>query len=94
MHSRFDTTLRRDDALRRLSDILTVRLVGGRDKDRGYTAPAAIGERHYWDAVGRLWPELVASTFNRERHLARPVCLPETVRDAECRDSMFITTVR
>ena len=53
-----------DDALRRLSDILTVRLVGRRDRDRGYTVPAAIGERHYWDAVGRLWPELVASTFD------------------------------
>jgi hypothetical protein len=53
-----------DDALRRLSDILTVRLVGGRDRDRGHTVPAAIGERHYWDAVGRLWSELVASTFD------------------------------
>jgi hypothetical protein len=28
-----------DDALRRLSDILTVRLVGRRDRDRGYTVP-------------------------------------------------------
>ncbi|MFD7409828.1 sulfotransferase family protein [Streptomyces sp. NPDC059866] len=53
-----------DDALRRLSDILTVRLVGRRDRDRGHTVPAAIGERHYWDAVGRLWSELVASTFD------------------------------
>ncbi len=53
-----------DDALRRLSDILTVRLAGRRDRDRGYTVPAAIGERHYWDAVGRLWSELVASTFD------------------------------
>jgi omega-hydroxy-beta-dihydromenaquinone-9 sulfotransferase len=35
-----------DDALRRLSDMLTVRLVGRRDRDRGYTVPAAIGERH------------------------------------------------
>jgi hypothetical protein len=52
-----------DDALRRLSDILTVRLAGRRDTDRGYTVPVAIGERHYWDAVGRLWPELVASTL-------------------------------
>jgi omega-hydroxy-beta-dihydromenaquinone-9 sulfotransferase len=40
-----------DDALRRLSDILTVRLVGRRDRDRGHTVPEAIGERHYWDAV-------------------------------------------
>lgn len=53
-----------DDALRRLSDILTVRLVGRRDRDRGHTVPEAIGERHYWDAVGRLWSELVASTFD------------------------------
>ena len=53
-----------DDALRRLSDILTVRLPTRRDRDRGYTVPAAIGERHYWDAVGRLWSELVASTFD------------------------------
>jgi hypothetical protein len=53
-----------DDALRRLSDILTVRLPGRLDRDRGHTVPAAIGERHYWDAVGWLWPELVASTFD------------------------------
>ncbi|WP_111181998.1 sulfotransferase family protein [Nonomuraea aridisoli] len=53
-----------DDALRRLSDILTVRLVGRRDVDRGHTVPEAIGERHYWDAVGRLWSELVAGTFD------------------------------
>jgi hypothetical protein len=52
-----------DDALRRLSDILTVRLVRKMDFDRGHTVPQAIGERHYWDAVGRLWPELVAGTF-------------------------------
>ncbi len=53
-----------EDALRRLSDLLTVRLVGRRDRDRGHTVPVAIGERHYWDAVGRLWPELVAGTFD------------------------------
>ena len=53
-----------DDALRRLSDILTVRLAGRRDRDRGHTVPEAIGERHYWDAVGRLWSELVAGTFD------------------------------
>lgn len=53
-----------EDALRRLSDILTVRLVGRRDRDRGHTVPEAIGERHYWDAVGLLWSELVASTFD------------------------------
>jgi hypothetical protein len=53
-----------DDALRRLSDYLTVRLVGRRDRDRGYTVPQAIGERHYWEAVGRLWSEVVACTFD------------------------------
>ncbi|WP_431916449.1 sulfotransferase family protein [Nonomuraea jabiensis] len=53
-----------DDALRRLSDILTVQLVGRKDIDRGHTVPEAIGERHYWDAVGRLWSELVATTFD------------------------------
>jgi hypothetical protein len=53
-----------EDALRRLSDMLTVRLVGRRDRDRGHTVPEAIGERHYWDAVGRLWSELVATTFD------------------------------
>ncbi|TDE60458.1 sulfotransferase [Nonomuraea mesophila] len=53
-----------DDALRRLSDLLTVRLVRGKDHDRGHTVPEAIGERHYWDAVGRLWTELVAGTFD------------------------------
>src|SRR5947207_2280859 len=53
-----------EDALRRLSDMLTVRLVGRRDRDRGNTVPTAIGERHYWDAVGRLWSELVACTYD------------------------------
>jgi len=53
-----------DDALRRLSDMLTVRLVRKLDRDRGHTIPTAIGERHYWEAVGRLWSELVATTFD------------------------------
>jgi omega-hydroxy-beta-dihydromenaquinone-9 sulfotransferase len=53
-----------DDALRRLSDILTVRLVRKRDRDRGHTVPEAVGERHYWNAVGRLWTDLVAGTFD------------------------------
>jgi hypothetical protein len=52
-----------DDAVRRLSDMLTLRMVGRRD-DRGKTVPEAVGERHYWDAVGRLWAELVAITFD------------------------------
>jgi hypothetical protein len=53
-----------EDALRRLSDMLTVRLPARFDRDRGHTVSAAIGERHYWDAVGRLWSDLVASTFD------------------------------
>src|SRR5918997_464341 len=53
-----------EDALRRLGDMLTVRLPGRLDRDRGHTVPEAIGERRYWDAVGRLWSELVASTFD------------------------------
>ncbi|MBT2212120.1 sulfotransferase [Actinomadura sp. NEAU-AAG7] len=53
-----------DDALRRLSDLLTRRLVLNIDIDRGHNVPQAIGERHYWGAVGRLWPELVATTFD------------------------------
>lgn len=53
-----------EDALRRLSDMLTVRLPGRLDRDRGHTVPEAIGERHYWDAVGRLWPELVACAYD------------------------------
>lgn len=51
------------DALRRLSD-LTVRLASRREGPGGDTVPAAIGERHYWGALGRLWPELIASTFD------------------------------
>src|ERR671917_152318 len=43
-----------EDALRRLSDLLTVRLPGRLDRDRGHTVPQAIGERHCWDAGGRL----------------------------------------
>ena len=53
-----------NDALRRLSDMLTVRLAGRRDRDRGHTVPEAIGRRHYWEAVGRLWSQLVVSTFD------------------------------
>jgi omega-hydroxy-beta-dihydromenaquinone-9 sulfotransferase len=52
-----------EDALRRLSDFLTVRVPGRRD-DRGKTVPELVGERRYWDAVGRLWPQLVACTFD------------------------------
>jgi hypothetical protein len=68
-----------NDALRRLSDMLTWRLVGRRDRDRGHNVPEAIGVRHYSDAVGRLWSELVASTFDESvpaagfRHADWPV---------------------
>ena len=61
-----------EDALRRLSDLLMVRLVGRRDRDRGHTVPEAIGERHYWDAVNRLWPELVATTYEEPVSAAGP----------------------
>jgi hypothetical protein len=61
-----------EDALRRLSDMLTVRLPNRLDRDRGHTIPQAIGERHYWDAVDRLWPELVACTFDEPVHAAGP----------------------
>src|SRR5262245_41102397 len=53
-----------NDALRRFSDMMTVRMFSRRDRDRGYTVPTVIGEGHYWDAVGRLWSELVACTFD------------------------------
>jgi omega-hydroxy-beta-dihydromenaquinone-9 sulfotransferase len=53
-----------EDALRRVSHILTTRLVGRRDRDRGHTVPQAVGERHYWDAVEGLWAALVATTYD------------------------------
>jgi hypothetical protein len=53
-----------EDALRRLNQILTVRLVTRRDRDRGHSVHEAIGERHYWNAVGRLWSDLVACTYD------------------------------
>ncbi len=53
-----------DDALRRLGEMLIVHLPRRFDSYRGHTVSQAIGERHYWDAVGRLWSELVATTFD------------------------------
>lgn len=53
-----------EDALRRLSTLLTVRLPGRLDRDRGHTVPMAIGRHHYGDAVERLWPALVATTYD------------------------------
>jgi hypothetical protein len=54
-----------DDALRRLIDMLTVRLVERNDASfPGGNVPAAVGARHYWDAVAQLWSELVACTFD------------------------------
>jgi hypothetical protein len=52
-----------EDALRRLTDLLTVRLPGRRD-DRGKTVPELVGERRYWDTVGGLWPRLVACAYD------------------------------
>jgi hypothetical protein len=52
-----------EDALRRLSDFLTVRVPGRRD-DRGKTVPELVGEQRYFDAVHRLWPRLIAHTFD------------------------------
>lgn len=52
-----------EDALRRLSDLLTVRVPGRRD-DRGRTVPELVGERRYRDAVQRLWPQLIATTYD------------------------------
>jgi hypothetical protein len=52
-----------EDALRRLSDFLTVRVPGRRD-DRGKTVPELVGERRYRDAVERLWPQLIACAFD------------------------------
>jgi hypothetical protein len=52
-----------EDALRRLSDFLTVRVPGRRD-DRGKTVPELVGERRYRDAVERLWPQLIACTYD------------------------------
>ncbi|GIF67439.1 hypothetical protein Ais01nite_54740 [Asanoa ishikariensis] len=47
-----------------------MRLVGRRERDRGNTVPQAIGERHYWDAVGGLWQALVATTFDESLPVA------------------------
>jgi hypothetical protein len=52
-----------EDALRRLSDFLTIRVPGRRD-DRGKTVPELVGERRYRDAVAELWPQLIATTFD------------------------------
>jgi omega-hydroxy-beta-dihydromenaquinone-9 sulfotransferase len=51
------------DALRRLDHLLSVRMPERVD-DRGKTVVQVIGERHYWAAVGRLWSEIVAHTFD------------------------------
>ncbi|SBT51379.1 sulfotransferase family protein [Micromonospora auratinigra] len=52
-----------EDALRRLSEFLTVRVPGRRD-DRGRTVPELVGGQRYRDAVHRLWPRLVADTYD------------------------------
>ncbi|OZV75396.1 hypothetical protein CA850_28735 [Micromonospora echinospora] len=52
-----------EDALHRLSDILTAGVPGRRD-DRGKTVPEIVGEQRYRDAVERLWPQLIACVFD------------------------------
>lgn len=59
---RYDPTVG-EDALHRLDDFLTVRVPGRRD-DRGKTVPELVGAERYRDAVQRLWPRLVADTFD------------------------------
>jgi hypothetical protein len=60
--SRYDPIVG-EDALRRLSRMLTVRIPDRRD-DRGNTVPELVGEQRYRDAVERLWPQLIACTFD------------------------------
>jgi hypothetical protein len=59
---RYDPTVG-EDALRRLSEFLTVRVPGRRD-DRGKTVPELVGQERYRDAVQRLWPRLIADTYD------------------------------
>ncbi|GAA1403484.1 sulfotransferase family protein [Catellatospora coxensis] len=51
-----------EDALHRLSELLTVRLPGRRD-DRGKTVPELVGRQRYRNAVQQLWQQLIACTF-------------------------------
>lgn len=67
--SRYDPTVG-EDALHRLSDFLTVRVPGRRD-DRGKTVPELVGEQRYREAVERLWPQLIACTFDEAAPAAR-----------------------
>ncbi|WP_433384839.1 sulfotransferase family protein [Actinoplanes sp. CA-142083] len=66
--TRFDPIVG-EDALRRLTDFLTVRVPGRRD-DRGKTVPELVGEPRYGETVGRLWPQLIACTYD-ERVIPR-----------------------
>ncbi|MFC4147921.1 sulfotransferase family protein [Micromonospora mangrovi] len=52
-----------EDALHRLTEFLTVRVPGRRD-DRGKTVPELVGQERYRDAVHRLWPQLIACTYD------------------------------
>src|SRR5258708_5270349 len=57
--------------------------------------PAAPGRTARSSDGGRKFPPARRPDADRVAdHRARPACLPETVCDAECRDSAFITTVR
>ncbi|MEV4619691.1 sulfotransferase [Asanoa sp. NPDC049573] len=62
-----------EEAFQRLSDLLTVRLADRRDRDRGYTFPEILGERHYWDAVTTLLSELVAVTYDEPEGQRRTI---------------------
>lgn len=52
-----------EDALRRLSELLTVRVPGRRD-DRGKTVPELVGQGRYRDALQQLWPRLIAFRYD------------------------------
>jgi hypothetical protein len=69
------------DALQRLGEMLRVRMVERRDRDRGHSLPEVIGERHYWAAVDRLWSDLVAATYDEPAPSSRPRVLPKYFGD-------------
>ena len=69
------------DSLQRLSEMLRVRMVERRDRDRGHTVPEVIGERHYWAAVDRLWSDLVSVTYDESPPGNRSRVLPKYFGD-------------
>ncbi|TDC39658.1 sulfotransferase [Micromonospora sp. 15K316] len=52
------------DGLRDLADALTHRYDPTVGDDRGRTIPELVGEERYRDAVQRLWPQLIAYTYD------------------------------